>query len=302
MEFRVLRYFLTVAREESITKAAELLFITQPTLSRQLKQLEEELGTQLLIRGKRKVTLSEAGMLLRNRAEEIVSLVEKTQREFQEHDSKINGLIYIGIPESDAGQRVIQLLKSFQEKYPEATYDIYTGTADLVKERMEKGLLDIGLLMEPSNIEKYNYINLEEKERWGILLPIDSPLAKKDCISPEDLKEVPLLVSRRYKKAKKLSKWFGTYNDQLRVVATFNLTNNAVNMVKIGMGYATVVGGSFLGESENKICFRPLSPTLYSRSVLAWKKHQVFSPTVNKFMEHLSTFLEYDNNEVIESR
>lgn len=295
MEFRVLRYFLTVAREENITKAAELLFITQPTLSRQLQQLEEELGTQLIVRGKRKVTLTEAGMLLRNRAEEIVSLVEKTQSEFEEHDSKINGKIFIGIPESDAGQQVIQLLKSFQNQYPEATYDIYTGTADMVKERMEKGLIDIGLLMEPSDIEKYQYIKLKQRELWGLLVPTESPLANKDSVTIKDLKKAPLLLTKRYKNVKELSKWFGSKIDALNIVATFNLTTNAVVMVKNNMGYATVVGGSFLGDSENRISFKPLSPAVYSNSVLAWKKHHIFSPTVTKFMEHIKQILEDTN-------
>jgi len=294
MEFRVLRYFLTVAREENITRAAELLFITQPTLSRQLQQLEEQLGTQLIVRGKRKIVLTEAGMLLRHRAKEIVSLVEKTEDELQEYSTKINGQVFIGIPESAAGQQIIELLKGFQDRFPEATYDIYTGTADMVKERMDKGLIDIGLLIEPADIEKYDYIPMKQKEKWGILLPKDAPLAAQENVILKDIRDAPLLISKRYKRVKQLSEWFGKDIERLNIVATFNLTTNASIMVKNNMGYATVVGGSFLGESENSICFRPLFPEVYSNSILAWRKYQVFSPTVTKFIEHVKNYISND--------
>lgn len=292
MEFRRLRYFLVVAQEENITRAAELLFISQPALSRQLVQLEEELGTQLIIRGKRKITLTEAGMILRNRAEEILALVEKTQSECQGFDTKINGKIFIGIPESTAGEQVIELLKSFSDRYPEATFDIFTGTADMIKDRMEKGLVDIGILMTPTEIDKFNAIQLEQKELWGVLLPTSCPLAEKEQVTLADLKEAPLLLSGRYRRVTELVDWFGEELEGLNVVATFNLTTNAVLMVKNGMGYATVVGGSFLGESEKKICFRPLYPAVQSNSVLAWKKNQMLNPTVRKFLEHVRLVLE----------
>lgn len=286
MEIRKLQYFLTVAREENITRAAEILFISQPALSRQIQQLEDELGVQLVIRGKRKIELTEVGMLLRNRAEEILSLIEKTENECKAFDSIINGQIFVGIPESNAGKQLIELLNSFRSEYPEATYDVYTGTGDDIQDRMEKGLVDIGVLMAPANIEKYNCIELDQQEKWGILLPISSPLAQKSTIHPTDIENVPLLISRRYKGSKELSNWFSVDMDELNIVATFNLTTNAAIMVKNGMGYATVIGGSFMGETENKICFRPFSPPIYSKSVLAWKKNQMLNPTVKKFLEH----------------
>ncbi|EIQ7148361.1 LysR family transcriptional regulator [Enterococcus faecalis] len=291
MEIRKLQYFLTVAREENITRAAEILFISQPALSRQIQQLEEELGVQLVIRGKRKIILTEVGMLLRNRAEEILSLIEKTENECKAFDSKINGQIFVGIPESNAGKQLIELLNSFRSEYPDATYDIYTGTGDDIQDRMEKGLVDIGVLMAPANIEKYHSIELDQQERWGILLPVSSPLSQKSTIQPEDLENVPLLISKRYRGSKELSRWFSVEMDELNVVATFNLTTNAAIMVKNGMGFATVVGGSFLGEAENTICFRPFFPPIYSKSVLAWKKNQMLNPTVKKFLEHSSLLL-----------
>jgi len=291
MEIKKLRYFLTVAREENITRAAEILFISQPALSRQIQQLEDELGVQLIVRGKRKVMLTEVGMLLRTRAEEILSLIEKTENECQAFDSKINGHIFVGIPESNAGKQLIELLNSFRSKYTEVTYDVYTGTGDDIQDRMEKGLVDIGVLMAPANIEKFNSIELDQKERWGILLPTTSPLANQKVIRPEDIEKAPLLVSRRYKDSEMLKSWFTVDIEELHIIATFNLTTNAAIMVKNGMGYATVVGGSFLGESENQICFRPLDPPIFSKSVLAWKKNQMLNPTVRKFVEHSSNYL-----------
>ena len=182
MEIRVLKYFLTVAREESITKGAEILHITQPTLSRQLMQLEEELRVQLFIRGKNKIILTDEGMLLRRRAEEIVDLVGRTEKEFDEHDNLIGGEIFIGAGETNAMHTLADLIKEFNKEYPQVKYNLYSGNADDIKERIDKGLIDIGLLTEPVNIEKYDFIRLPNKEAWGVLMQKDSPLAKKEYI------------------------------------------------------------------------------------------------------------------------
>lgn len=202
MEIRKLKYFLTVANEGNITRASEILFISQPALSRQIQQLEEELGVQLVIRGKREITLTEVGMLLKIRAQEILSLIEKSEKECQAFNSKIDGQIFVGIPESSSGKKFIELLNAFGKLYPEVTYDIYTGTGDDIQDRLEKGLLDIGVFMSSTSITQYHYIELSERELWGVLLPETSQLAQQKSVQPEDLLNAPLLMSRRYKSSK----------------------------------------------------------------------------------------------------
>ncbi|WP_347564850.1 LysR family transcriptional regulator [Clostridium intestinale] len=180
MEIRVLKYFLTVTRVENITKAAELLHITQPTLSRQLMQLEEELRAQLFLRGKNKITLTEEGMLLKRRVEEIIDLADKTEREFSEQDDLIGGEVFIGAAEINSMHVLADVIQGFREKYPRVKYNLHSGNADDVKEKIDKGLIDIGLLLEPVNIEKYDFIRLPQKETWGLLMSKDSPLAQKN--------------------------------------------------------------------------------------------------------------------------
>ena len=240
MEIRVLRYFLTVVREQSITKAAEVLHITQPTLSRQLAQMEEEIGVRLFERGSRKSTLTNEGLLLRRRAEEILQLVDKTEKELIEEDERVEGKITIGCGELGAVQLLSDLLKSFHEKYPLVTFEIYSATADHVKERMERGLVDIGLLLEPIDIERYDFIRLDYKEHWVVVMRPDCPLAEKEYITAKDLSELPLIMPRRLKVQSELASWFGDYYDSLNVLFTSNLNTNAAVMVSSGLGYSIV--------------------------------------------------------------
>ncbi len=197
MEIRVLRYFLTVVREESITKASEVLHITQPTLSRQLSQMEEEVGVKLFERGPRKITLTNEGILLRRRAEEILQLVDKTEKELAEQDEQVEGKISIGCGEIASVQLLPELFRAFREKYPRVSFDIFTATADLVKEQMDKGLLDIGLLLEPIDMEKYDFIRLDMKEKWVVMMRPDDPLARKEYITAQELSALPLILPRR---------------------------------------------------------------------------------------------------------
>lgn len=197
MEIRVLRYFLAVVREEGINRAAEALHITQPTLSRQLSQLEEEVGVKLFHRGAKKITLTNEGILLRRRAEEILSLVDRTQRELTWQDELVEGRIVIGGGELAAMQVLSEIIERFREKYPLVTFDIFTGNADLVKEQMEKGLIDIGVLLEPVDIEKFEFIRLQGKERWVVLMRPDDPLAEKEAVNAKDLENMPLILPRR---------------------------------------------------------------------------------------------------------
>ncbi|GFP76462.1 LysR family transcriptional regulator [Clostridium fungisolvens] len=287
MEIRVLRYFLTVAREESITKAAEILHITQPTLSRQLMQLEEELRVQLFIRGKTKITLTDEGMLLRRRAEEIVDLADRTEREFIEQDNLIGGEIFIGAGETHAMHVLARLIKKFNKEYPQVKYNIYSGNADDVKEKIDKGLIDIGLLMEPVNIEKYDFIRLPNKETWGVLMPKDSPLAEKEYIKSKDLTNMSIINTKRSIVQNEIENWFGEQYEKLNIIATYNLIYNAAIMVEEGLGYAICFDKLVNVNDETNLCFKPFYPRLETGTVIVWKKHQVFSTATTKFIEKI---------------
>lgn len=290
MEIRVLRYFLAVVREEGINRAAEFLHITQPTLSRQLSQLEEEVGVKLFHRGAKKITLTNEGILLRRRAEEILSLVDRTERELIEQDEFVEGRIVIGCGELAAVQVLPEIIESFREKYPLVTYDIFTGNADLVKEQMEKGLIDIGVLLEPVDIQKFEFIRLKEKERWVVLMSPDDPLAEKEAVRAKDLENVPLILPRRTNVQNELSNWLGDSFQEKQVLFTSNLTTNGALMVQRGLAYSLVIEGSIPFWDKEKIAYRPLSPELTANSVLAWKKQQPYSLAATKFIEHMKCF------------
>lgn len=291
MEIRTLRYFLTVAREEGINRAAEVLHITQPTLSRQLLQLEEEIGVKLFHRGARKITLTNEGILLRRRAEEILALVERTEKELVEQEEFIEGRIVIGCGELAAMQILSEVVASFHQKYPLVVYDIFTANADLVKEQMEKGLIDIGVLLEPIDIEKFDFIRLSKKERWVVLMRPDDILAKKEIISAKDLENLPIILPRRTNLQNELSNWFGDSFQNMQVLFTSNFSTNAAIMVQKGLAYAIVIEGSVPFWDKQKMTYRPLYPELTANSVLAWKKHQPFNLATNKLIEHIKCFL-----------
>lgn len=291
MEIRVLRYFLTVVREESITKASEVLHITQPTLSRQLSQMEEEVGVKLFERGPRKITLTNEGILLRRRAEEILQLVDKTQKELIEQDEQVEGKVSIGCGEIASVQLLPKLFKEFRERYPRVSFDIFTATADLVKEQMDKGLLDVGLLLEPVDMEKYDFIRLDMKENWVVLMRPDDPLAQKECVTAKDLSDLPLILPRRMSVQSELASWFGEYYEGLNVVFTSNLSTNGAIMVSNGLAYSLVIEGAVPFWDQTKIVYRPLSPVLTTTSVLAWKRGQPFGLAATKFIEYTKCFL-----------
>jgi Transcriptional regulator len=293
MEIRVLRYFLTVVREESITKAADVLHITQPTLSRQLTQMEEEVGAKLFERGSRKITLTNEGILLRRRAEEIIQLVEKTEEELAEQDEQVEGKITIGSGEIASVQLLPNLFRTFREKYPRVSFDIFTATADLVKEHMDKGLIDIGLLLEPVDIQRYDFIRLNMKENWVVLMCPDAPLAQKDSITAADLSNQPLILPRRMNVRSELASWFGDYYEKLNVIFTSNLSTNSAVMVNDGLAYSLVIEGVAYWD-PSKITYRPLSPPLTATSVLAWKRGQPFSLAATKFINHIKCLLSMD--------
>ena len=291
MEIRVLRYFLTVVREESITKASEVLHITQPTLSRQLAQMEEEIGVRLFDRGTRKIRLTNEGLLLRRRAEEILQLVDKTEKELVEQEEQVEGRISVGCGEIASVQLLPELIRSFHQMYPLVTFDLFTATADLVKEQMDKGLLDLGLLLEPVEMGKYEFIRLDRKERWVVLMPPDDPLAEKEAVTAGDLAGLPLILPRRMQVQSELASWFGDHYKNLNVLFTSNLSTNGAVMVSRKLAYSLVIEGAVPFWDSSKIASRPLYPNLTATSVLAWKREQPFSLAATKFIEFAKRFL-----------
>ncbi len=291
MEIRVLRYFLVIAREGSITNAANLLHVTQPTLSRQIHDLEKELGQKLFTRRSHNMTLTAEGMILRKRAEEIVAMVDKTETEFTSMEETIGGDIYIGGGETDAIKFLATVAKELHDAYPNIHYHLYSGNAQDVTERLDKGLLDFGVLIQPANISKYDYLNFPTKEIWGVVMRKDSPLAEKEAICKKDLLDVPLICSRQVlsqgRSGNEFGEWFGDDFDKLNVVTTFNLFYNAAIMVDAGIGYAITLDKLANTSEKSNLCFKPLMPKLESGLNIIWKKHQVFSSAAELFLEKL---------------
>lgn len=287
MDIRVLQYFLAVARESSITKAAESLNMTQPPLSRQLKELEDELGKQLLIRGNRKVTLTEEGMILRKRAEEMVELMEKTKSEIISSGENISGAIYIGGGETEGMRLIAKVAEKIQKKHPDISYHLFSGNADDVTERLDQGFLDFGVLIEPADIKKYDFIKLPARDRWGLLMRRDHPLATKQAIKPENLQGIPLIASRQSLAHNELSGWLGKQYESLHIVSTYNLLYNASLMVEENVGCALCLD-NIIPEYENSpLCFRPLEPQITVGLDIVWKKYQVFTKSVTLFLNML---------------
>ncbi len=289
MELRVLRYFLAVAREGSMTGAARTLHVTQPTLSRQLQDLEDELGRQLFIRGSHSLTLTAEGMLLRKRAEEILDMVHKTESEFSSMGEMIAGDVYIGGGETEAMRQIARLTREIRRDYPGIRFHIFSGNAEDVAERLDKGILDFGLLIQPVDILKYDSINLPDKVTWGVVMRKDSLLAKKQVVTQQDLLDLPLICSRqvvqRLGQKNEYSDWFGEIGEKLNIVATYNLIYNAALMVDEGVGYAIALDRLVNITNQSRLCFRPLKPEVKSGINLVWKKYQVFSSAAELFLE-----------------
>ncbi len=290
MELRVLNYFLAIAREQSIVHAAESLHLSQPTLSTQIKNLEQELGKQLFIRGtkgSRKVTLTEEGMILRKRAEEILELVKKAETEIKMNDDIVVGDIYIGTGETDGVRLIAKAAKLLQNQYPGISYHISSGNASLVSEYLDKGLIDFGIVFGDVDLTKYNALDLPYEDTWGILMRRDSTLAEKDSITPEDLYEAPLILSQQEAQGGILTKWIGREPSQLNITATYNLIFNASLLVDEGLGYAIGLDKIINTTGDSNLCFRPLNPQLTASMSMIWKKYQVFSKPAEKFLEVL---------------
>lgn len=287
MELRVLRYFLTVAREQSFTKAAEQLNITQPTLSRQLAALEEELGAKLFDRGGHSVTLTSEGLLLKRRALEIVDLEDKITSEFKGNYDSIEGKITIGCGEFLAVESLAKICKSYQEKYPLVQFVIHTGTADNVLEMMNKGLVDIGLFLEPVNTQGLDYIRMRDSDHWVVTMSPEDPLAEKEVITKEDLMDVPLILPERVNVQSEIANWFGKDYGKIHIAFTCNLGTNAGVMALHGLGYPISIEGAARYWRKDLVVQKRLFPEIRTSTVIAWRRNIPYSPAVSRFIEEL---------------
>lgn len=285
MDTRLLEYFLSIAEEGNMTRAAELLHVTQPTLSKQLNRLEELLGVKLFHRTSRQMVLTNAGLTLRDRAKAILELTEKTFNDLQEGDKEIHGTIKMSVAESEAFREIVQLFKIVHKDYPNIRFDVHSGDANDVTERLDKGLIDFGLLVGMPNLEKYNTIKLPIEDRWGVLFRKDDPLAEVEAITPEMLENKPLIVSRQALRMNELSGWLGYPLGDANVLASYSLINNAAIMAEEGFGYVLSLDRLVNTTETGKLAFRPLSPKMTAPLHLIWRKNQVFSTTAEIFLE-----------------
>lgn len=287
MELRELKYFLAITREQSISKAAEALYTTQPNLSRQMQNLEKEIGQQLFIRGTKKITLTETGQLLRKRAEEIVELYNQTEAELNKPFSEVKGDVYIGGGESYAIGLIAQAIRLVQNDYPNVKFHLFSGDSATISERLDKGLINFGIFIEPFDLSRYDHLRLPLYDTWGVLMRKDSPLAAKERITPEDLWDKPLIRSRQSVGKNRISEWFIKTSDELNIVATGNLLYNMSLLVEQGVGYAVSLDKIINTSGNSNLCFRPLYPELISHLDIAWKKYQVFPKHIQIFLQRL---------------
>lgn len=294
MDIRVLQYFLAVAREQSISGAAEALHMTQPPLSKQLKALEDELGKQLFVRGSRHITLTREGVLLRRRAEEIVALMERTRDEIRTADEAVTGDVYIGGGETEGMRVVAQAVQRVRATHPGLRFHFLSGDGYDVTERLDRGLIDFGTLIEPVDLSRYDSIRLPRPDVWGVMVRRDSPLAACASVRPDDLRRVPVIFSRQLAQENGLSGWLGCDYEQLNVVCTGNLVGNLLLLAEEGVGAVLTLDGLSLPARESLV-FRPLEPRLVSWMHLVWKKYQVFSGAAEVFLRTLREQLAQDS-------
>ncbi len=292
MDLRVFEYYLAIAREETISGAAETLHVSQPTLSRQMKELEERLGKKLFIRGNRKIILTEEGMILRKRAQEILDLVKKTENEISTADDFSEGDIYIGCGETKNFLFVSNIMKEMQKSYPKVRFHIIAGDSKDVLEHLDKGLYDFGLIYDDADLNKYERIILPDFDRWGILMGKDDELAKKEYIETSDIIDRPLIVNRNLKDDDMIMKWFKSDLNSLKIAGTYNLLYNASLMTMSGIGYSLALEGIVDTSKDAELCFRPLRPELRSNLRFIYKRYQIFSKAAEKFLEMVYERLE----------
>ena len=300
IETRLLHYFLAIAREQNITRAAETLHLTQSTLSKQMMDLENQLGKQLFIRGKRKITLTEEGLFLRSRAREILELMENTENALHQDQQTLSGNVSIGCGETVAMDIIAGLLEAFHKQYPDVVLHTYSGDADAILERIDKGLADMGLLLGPIRQEKYEYLQLRQKDVYGLLMPKDCPLASQSSINIDQLKSLPIILPDQTFCGHQDLDWFGTDQSVFHVVATYNLIYNATYLVEHGIGYALSLD-RLVNTNGRNLTFRPISPELSLDLYIVTKKYQSFSPAAKIFYEQLQAYSRHVSTQDMEN-
>lgn len=296
MEIRTLRYFLAIAREENMTKAAEILHVTQPTLSKTLRALEDELGKKLFIRHSFSISLTEEGLLLRDRAEDLITMADKIEKEFLSLDDITGGELFLGLAESNQIRYLAKEIRKLKCTYPGLKYHITSGDTDQVTEKLNKGILDFAVLCDVPDTRKYNYIQFPESDIWGVVMPYDSPLATKDSICVDDLKGLSLLTSEQGWK-NDISRWCGERLQELKLEGSFRLAYNASIFVKEGLGYQLTFDRLINTSPENDLVFRPLYPRLETKLFLIWNKYQTFTPIAERFLSQIKdSFAQYRTN------
>ena len=286
MEIRTLRYFLAVAREENMTRAAEILHVTQPTLSKALKSLEDELGKKLFVRHSFSIRLTEEGVLLRNRAEDLISMADKIEQEFLSLDDISGGELYLGLAESYQIRYLARTIKEFKTRYPNLHYHITSGDTEQIADKLDKGLLDFLVLAELPDSRKYEYLAFPEKDVWGLVLPKGDPLAEKNRIRVEDLAGLPLFSSEQAWNDV-IKKWAGSSFSKLRLEGSFRLSYNGSVFVREGLGYLLTFRHLIDTSEESGLVFRPLEPTLETTLYIAWNRYQTFTPIADRFLQQL---------------
>lgn len=287
MEYRVLKYFLTVAQEENITKAAEVLHTTQSNLSRQLAELERIIGKKLFERGSRKITLTEEGMFLRKRAKEIIELTERTENELKTFNEVISGVVHIGAIETQTMRMIAKCMLSLKETYPQITYDFLSGSIAEITDGLNKGLLDFGLLVAPVDMQKYDYIKLPQNDIFGLLMRKDNPLAHLQSIHPDDIGNLPVWVAHQQLEGNVLSGWLGRDVQSLNIISTFNLITTPSMMIEEGFGMAFTFDNLVNISENSNLCFRPLEPKVEAELYLVWKKFQMFTKPAKLFLDSI---------------
>ncbi len=292
MDLRVLNYFLTVAKEGNITHAADILHITQPTLSRQLRDLEVELGVTLFHRGNRQISLTDAGVLLQQRAAELVTLLDKTQRDLTDQQNLVGGTVSIGCVESSVSKLLPDILASFAKAHPMVQYDLYSANGDDIKAKLDRGEIDLGFLLEPVETAKYDFIRLPCQDVWGVLVAQNHPLAEQGFIPLEEVRKLPLILPRRKIVQEEIASWFGVEKSRLNVFAVHNLLTNATLLAEAGLGYPICVQGAYTIRQTEGVCFLPIVPERTSGHVLAWQKNRIFASATTLFIEHIRNTLQ----------
>jgi DNA-binding transcriptional LysR family regulator len=293
LDIRVLKYFLAVANAGNITQAAKDLHITQPTLSRQIMDLERNLGCELFIRKHKQLTLSDSGFLFQQRAKEIAQLADKACREISEQQGQLGGTISIACVESIASTLLPQIMADFSKEYPAVKYELYSADGNDIREKIDRGSIDLGILLEPIEVAKYNFLRLPCYERWGIAIGEDSPLASKSAITTQDIQGLPIIIPRRTIVIEEIAKWLGIAEEKLNIVASHNLPTNGLLLVKQGIGIVICVEGAVSIRPMSGICFRPFQPERITGHVLAWKKNHAFSAATAKFLDFVQIKYDY---------